>query len=98
MNGIIVFLKVILFIQIRSQRTCVNVRYGSLAAPFVNLTPMAASGGKAAIRPRVIYAKNGNLIARYHNPVLPLYSPLIPMPENGVLAYVDFAIRPSITH
>jgi len=52
---------------------------------------MSGIGGKPAIKPRVNYAKNGNLIARYQNRVLPLNSPLIPMPEFVILADLDFA-------
>ena len=44
-----------------------NVRFGSLADLQDSTTLVSAFGGKAVITPSVNYAKNGNLIARYHN-------------------------------
>ena len=64
MNGIIFFLKIILFIQIQSQRTCVNVRFGSQAALQANNSPTAASGGKAVVQ-KTNY-QNPKLNVRFH--------------------------------
>ena len=60
-------------IGIRSLHICVNVRFGSLAAPLVNISLMSASGGNADVRTPQNLAKLGSAFGqkRSVNPLGP---------------------------